>query len=351
MYQVNLEIYRCFTKAYCMTLRKARPTPDQFVAGIREGNRILLGQAITLVESTLPADQELARILLERLLPYTGNAIRMGITGVPGVGKSTFIETFGKQITAQGKTLAVLTIDPSSRLTGGSILGDKTRMEELSRNPRAFIRPTAAGDALGGVAYRTREAMLLCEAAGYEVIMVETVGVGQSEIAVRNMVDFFLLLMLAGAGDELQGIKKGIMEMADALVITKADGENKNAAQEARGAYTQALHLVASPSANEWTVPVLTASAVTGEGFADTWATIERYCAHTQASGFFQATRSRQNISWFNDYFQQLLQADLHASVQAIRNDLEQAVARQELSSHEAARRLLQAYRDKHRIL
>jgi LAO/AO transport system kinase len=350
MYQVNLEIYWCFTKASFMTLRKARPTPDQFVTGIRAGNRILLGQAITLVESTLPADQELAHTLLERLLPYTGNAIRMGITGVPGVGKSTFIETFGKHITALGKTLAVLTIDPSSRLTGGSILGDKTRMEELSRNPQAFIRPTAAGDALGGVAYRTREAMLLCEAAGYEVIIIETVGVGQSEIAVRNMVDFFLLLMLAGAGDELQGIKKGIMEMADALVITKADGENKKAAQEARGSYTQALHLVAAPAANEWTVPVLTASAITGEGFSDTWATIERYCAHTQASGFFQATRSRQNISWFNDYFQQLLQADLQASVYAIRSDLEQAVARQELSSHEAAQRLLQAYRE-HRSL
>lgn len=351
MYQVNLEIYRCFTKACRMTLRKARPTPAQFVTGIRQGNRVLLGQAITLVESTLPADQDLAHTLLELLLPYTGNAIRMGITGVPGVGKSTFIETLGKHITTLGKTLAVLTIDPSSRLTGGSILGDKTRMEELSRNPRAFIRPTAAGDALGGVAHRTREAMLLCEAAGYEVIIIETVGVGQSEIAVRNMVDFFLLLMLAGAGDELQGIKKGIMEMADALVITKADGENKKAAREARGAYTQALHLVSSPSANEWTVPVLTASAITGEGFADTWATIERYCAHTKASGFFQATRGRQNINWFDDYFQQLLQADLQASVQAIRSELEQAVARQELSSHEAAHRLLRAYRDQARAL
>ena len=205
---------------------KPRLTSDQYATGILSGDRVMLGQAITLIESNLENDKALSVEVLEKIMPNTGNAFRLGITGAPGVGKSTFIEAFGKYVTEQGKKIAVLTIDPSSQLTKGSILGDKTRMEELSKNPMAFIRPTASGNTLGGVANKTREVLLLCEAAGHEVIIIETVGVGQSEVTVKNMVDFFLLLMLAGAGDELQGIKKGIMEITDAMVITKADGDN-----------------------------------------------------------------------------------------------------------------------------
>ena len=216
---------------------------EQYAAGIRSGNRVVLSQAITLVESTLEADQALASALVQEVLPHTGQSIRIGITGVPGVGKSTFIEAFGKMLLDLGNKVAVLAVDPSSQLTKGSILGDKTRMEVLAADKRAFIRPSPSGSTLGGLSAKTREAMLLCEAAGFDVILIETVGVGQSETAVKSMVDFFMLLMLSGAGDELQGIKKGIMEMADALVIHKADGDNLEAAQKAKSNYQNALHL------------------------------------------------------------------------------------------------------------
>ncbi|MEQ8425385.1 MAG: methylmalonyl Co-A mutase-associated GTPase MeaB, partial [Cyclobacteriaceae bacterium] len=235
------------TPIYNQAQSASRLTTDAYIKGILAQDRVVLSRAITLVESQLTSDQFLAEDLIQTLLPKTGNAIRIGITGIPGVGKSTFIESFGKYLTAIGKKLAVLAIDPSSQRTKGSILGDKTRMEELSKDDNAFIRPTSAANALGGVSDRTREAILLCEAAGFDVIIVETVGVGQSEIAVRSMVDFFLLLLIGGAGDELQGIKKGIMEMADGVVITKADGDNTKRAQQAQTDYQHALHLF-SPS-------------------------------------------------------------------------------------------------------
>lgn len=230
---------------------KQRLTTEEYANGIASGDRVILAKAISLAESSLPEDQKQSTELLARLNLKTVDTIRIGITGVPGVGKSTFIEAFGKHITSLNKKIAVLTIDPSSQLTKGSILGDKTRMDELSKNPLAFIRPSASGNTLGGTTGRTRECIILCEAAGYEVIVVETVGVGQSETGVKNLVDFFLLLMLAGAGDELQGIKKGIMEMADAMVITKADGDNVKRAKEAQADYQHALHLF-SDSASGW---------------------------------------------------------------------------------------------------
>jgi LAO/AO transport system kinase len=326
---------------------KSKLTIDQFAAGILQGDRVILGQAITLIESTRAADQTTGAALQERIISKTGNAIRIGITGVPGVGKSTFIETFGKHIISQEKKLAVLTIDPSSQLTKGSILGDKTRMEELSKNPSAFIRPTASGNTLGGVAHKTREVMLLCEAAGYDVIIVETVGVGQSEVSVKNMVDFFLLLMLAGAGDELQGIKKGIMEMADGLVITKADGDNTKKATEAMAEYQHAFHLFAAAESG-WTPRVLTSSAVTGEGIKETWKMILKYRDQTMASGFFDTNRSQQNIAWFQEYFDQLLKDDLQKfdSLQSINKELIKSVGDRTLSSRQAALQYLAAYHE-----
>jgi LAO/AO transport system kinase len=291
--------------------QKSRFNKDYYLEGILQNNRIVLAQAITLIESTLPSDQSLAAEILEQIHDRTGNSIRVGITGVPGVGKSTFIESLGKHLVKDNRMMAVLSVDPSSQLTRGSILGDKTRMEELSKNPNVFIRPTASGNTLGGVGSRTREAMLLCEAAGYSIIIVETVGVGQSEVAVKNMVDFFLLLMLAGAGDELQGIKKGIMEMADSLVITKADGDNVKRAIEAQAEYQHALHLF-SPDESGWQPKVLTASAVTGEGIPEVWLLIEKYIRQAKASNFFSKNRVKQNITWFHEHFDQLLKYDMY---------------------------------------
>ena len=264
---------------------RSRLTLDEYVQGVLNGDRVVLSRAITLVESNLAADRKLAQRVLEGILPYAGHSLRIGITGVPGVGKSTFIEAFGRHIVSLGKTLAVLTVDPSSERTGGSILGDKTRMETLANHPLAYIRPSAAGGSLGGVAHRTREAMLLCEAAGYEIILVETVGVGQSETLVRGMTDFFLLLMLAGAGDELQGIKKGIMEMADAIAVTKADGPSRAMAEQAVGEYRNALHLFPLAESG-WSIPVVTCSAVENEGIEEIWELIQNYQVLTDTNGF-----------------------------------------------------------------
>ena len=306
---------------------------------------MVLGQAITLVESRLPADRDLAQTVLERVLPQAGNSLRIGVTGVPGVGKSTFIEAFGRHIVSLGKTLAVLTIDPSSERTGGSILGDKTRMETLSNHPLAYIRPSAAGGTLGGVAHRTREAMLLCEAAGYEIILIETVGVGQSETLVRGMTDFFLLLMLAGAGDELQGIKKGIMEMADAIAITKADGPNRAAAGQAEGEYRNALHLFRA-SETGWSVPVMTCSAIENEGIKKIWEMVLQYQKAALSSGFFTKNRQDQNLDWLQNYLRQELEERFrnHPAIKERWQLAKDAVAQGDKLPLQAARNLLDVF-------
>ncbi|WP_247233565.1 methylmalonyl Co-A mutase-associated GTPase MeaB [Telluribacter sp. SYSU D00476] len=322
-----------------------RLTAEAYVEGVLAGDRIILSRAITLVESQLPADQQLAQQVLEQVLPHSGSSLRIGITGVPGVGKSTFIEAFGRHITSLGKRLAVLAIDPTSQRSGGSILGDKTRMEELSHDPLAYIRPSAAGSSLGGVARRTREAMLLCEAAGFEVILIETVGVGQSETLVRGMVDFFLLLMLAGAGDELQGIKKGIIEMADTIAITKADGPTKEAAEQAVREYQNALHLYPVAESG-WVPQVVTCSALHKQGINELWLLIQQYFAQVQQNGYFTRNRQAQHLDWMYSYIRHALedhflnhpavQQQLAATERAVREGYELPVV--------AARRLLSLF-------
>jgi LAO/AO transport system kinase len=289
---------------------------EKYVAGIVAGDRVMLSRAITLVESKLPSDQELAHEVINQVLPHAGNSVRIGITGVPGVGKSTFIEAFGMYLVQeQGKKLAVLAVDPTSQRSGGSILGDKTRMDVLATNPQAFIRPSPAGKSLGGVTKSTRESIILCEAAGFDVIFVETVGVGQSETAVHAMVDFFLLLMLAGAGDELQGIKRGIMEMADAITITKADGSNIDKAKAARAEYQNALHLY-PPAASGWLPKVSTCSALQRAGLDTIWQIISEYVALTQQNGFFEQKRRNQNLQWMYEAIKQGLEEHFYAHQQ-----------------------------------
>lgn len=273
--------------------------PQPYIDGVLAGNRRLLAKTITLIESILPAHQETARAILDQLLPHSGRGYRIGITGVPGAGKSTFIESFGTMLTASGHRVAVLAVDPSSSRSGGSILGDKTRMEKLAVDPGAFIRPSPSGGALGGVARKTRETMLVCEAAGYDVVIVETVGVGQSETTVASMVDFFLVLHIAGAGDELQGIKKGVLEVADAIVINKADGDNLARAKAARREYEAALHMLMPHSPN-WTVPVLTCSAMDGSGIDLVWKTIRDHKVRLGESGELAAKRTAQALDWMS---------------------------------------------------
>ncbi len=273
---------------------RQRLNAEEYTKGILDGNRFMLSRAITLVESKNPADQLLAHQVFENILPHTGNSVRIGITGVPGVGKSTFIESFGKMLTTKGLKVAVLAIDPSSQKTGGSIMGDKTRMESLANDPLAYVRPSPAGEALGGVARMTSECVLLCEATGFEVIIVETVGVGQSEIEVRNMTDFFLLLMLAGAGDELQGIKKGIIENADLLAINKADGDNLMKARQARAMYQKALHWL-PPNESGLSVEAVICSAQENMGLEKIFKIIQDFKTKTQANGRFELRRQAQN--------------------------------------------------------
>lgn len=281
---------------------------------LRQGNRRALAKAITLVESKLDNHRQQAQQILEQALPYTGNSMRIGITGIPGVGKSTFIETFGLYLLSQGKKVAVLAVDPSSPLAGGSILGDKTRMEELSREERAFIRPSPSEGALGGVAQKTRETMLLCEAAGYDVILVETVGVGQSEYEVAGMVDFFMVLMLPNAGDELQGIKKGIIELADALLINKADGESINLAQQTKRHYENAMHLLRH--ASFWTPQVLTCSAQLKENIDTVWGMISNYQIDAKNNNAFYEKRASQNQQWMKKLIFELLEMKLNQNPQ-----------------------------------
>ncbi|WP_421806811.1 methylmalonyl Co-A mutase-associated GTPase MeaB [Flagellimonas sp.] len=279
-------------------LRKQELSADALAQGIFNGNKAMLAKAITLLESTKPEHAEKANAVIEKCLSQPANSIRLGITGVPGVGKSSFIETLGKTLTEQGNKVAVLAVDPTSSLSKGSILGDKTRMETLAKDPNAFIRPSPSGSSLGGVAQKTRESIMLCEATGYNVILVETVGVGQSEIAVHSMVDFFLLLKLSGAGDELQGIKRGIMEMADAIAINKADGSNKEHAQLAVTEFSRALRLY-PPKANGWIPKVKKCSAVENTGIIEIWEMVQRFVSHTKENGFFEKNRQQQNKNWF----------------------------------------------------
>lgn len=271
--------------------------PQHYIQGVLNGDRRTLAKAITLVESSLPSDEETARQILDALLPYTGDALRLGVTGLPGAGKSTFIESFGTLLTQRGYRVAVLAVDPSSPKTGGSILADKTRMEKLSANENAFIRPSPSGKTLGGVARKTRETMLLCEAAGFNATIIETVGVGQSEVTVASMVDFFLVLMIAGGGDELQGIKKGVLELADAVAINKADGDNIERAKMARRQYETAFHLLSPPYRN-WSPPVVTCSALTMDGLENILEIILEHRKRLTASGDLESKRREQAAEW-----------------------------------------------------
>ncbi|MFO7977772.1 MAG: methylmalonyl Co-A mutase-associated GTPase MeaB, partial [Bacteroidales bacterium] len=286
--QINEERVRA------LRLRKRKElTVDDYVQGILQGDRVMLSKAITLIESSLPSHYQTAQAVIEKCLAHAGNSLRIGITGVPGVGKSTFIEAFGKHLTARGHKIAVLAVDPSSELSKGSILGDKTRMEHLAVDPNAFVRPSPSAGSLGGVARKTREIIILCEAAGFDLILVETVGVGQSETAVHSMVDFFLLLMLAGAGDELQGIKRGIIEMCDAMVINKADGDNLMRAKTARSQYQNALHLFPLPPTG-WTPRVSICSSVERTGIEETWQIVQEHEQLLKANGHFFIKRNQQ---------------------------------------------------------
>ncbi len=316
---------------------------DQYVRGIREENRGLLARAITLVESALPAHQALARRIVDGILPYTGNAVRLGITGVPGVGKSTFIESFGMKLVEAGHRVAVLAIDPSSSRSGGSVMADKTRMERLSVEPSAYIRPSPSGRTLGGVARKTRETMLLCEGAGFDVVIVETVGVGQSETAVASMTDFFLVLMLAGAGDELQGIKKGVLEMADAIAINKADGVNLEPAEKARKQYETALHFVL-PASPLWTPPVLTVSARELTGIDEIWETVKRHRETLQKAGELTEKRRRQALDWMWTLVEDGLRERFHGhpAIRAALPKMTREVERGATAATVAANRLLE---------
>jgi len=313
-----------------------------YVKGILEGNRTLLSKAITLTESSLSKHRTLAQEIITDCLPYAGKSIRVGITGVPGVGKSTFIEALGKLLTSKNHKVAVLAIDPSSTRSKGSILGDKTRMEDLANDPNAFIRPSASAGSLGGVARKTRETIILCEAAGFDCIFVETVGVGQSETAVHSMVDFFLLLMLAGAGDELQGIKRGIMEMADAILINKADGANKEKAQLAAAEYKNALHLFPATKSG-WVVPVETCSSVENNGIEHIWEIIEEYHRKMSVEGnHFHQKRQEQTVQTMYDTIDQQLKDGFYGNEKIKKKilELEKLVLEGKMSAYQAALRL-----------
>lgn len=322
--------------------RRQLLTADEAVAGIEASDRMLLARAITLVESRAEAHREVANAILRRVLPRTGNSVRIGITGVPGAGKSTFIECLGKHLCGQGHKVAVLAVDPSSSVTGGSVLGDKTRMEDLAREKNAFIRPSPSAGTLGGVAAKTREALLLCEAAGFDVILIETVGVGQSEVAVRSMADFFLLLQIAGAGDELQGIKKGVIEMADAIVVNKADGDNARRAEVARGEYARVLRYL-HPYTPGWEPQALCCSALTGQGVPQVWEVVERFKVALLASGLFAERRREQNAHWLHTLLREGVLAQFFASerVQRLLPQMAAAVEAGELPVVEAVSRLL----------
>ncbi len=321
-------------------------TPREFCEGVRAGDRRTVAKTITLLESRRADHREIGQEVLDRLVPHTGAARRIGITGPPGVGKSSFIEVLGLRLLESGHRVAVLAVDPSSPVSGGSILGDKTRMERLSREEGAYIRPTPSGGTLGGVSHRTREAMLVCEAAGYDVVMVETVGVGQSEVEVSSMVDFFCVLLQPGAGDELQGIKKGVLELADLLVVHKADGDNLAAAERTRSEYVHALGLL-QRATESWLPRVMTASARTGDGIDAFWETVLAHQEALTRTGERDARRREQALAWLWRLLREGLEAAFrsHAAVEARLAQLEREVEAQKFTAPHAARSLLDAFR------
>lgn len=335
--QVNLDAVKKLRVRHPQSMKT-----EEFLERIREGNRTVLSQAITLIESSLANHQQKAQEIINACMPFSGNSVRIGITGVPGVGKSTFIEALGMYLTAQGHSVAVLAIDPSSSRSKGSILGDKTRMEELSVNPGAYIRPSPSAGSLGGVARKTRETIILCEAAGFDVVLVETVGVGQSETAVRSMVDFFLLLMLAGAGDELQGMKRGIMEMADAIYINKADGDNVTRARAAVAEYKNALHLFPPPDSG-WGPVVGTCSASQREGIKEIWEDICAYKETSGANGWFDRQRKTQFRQVLTDTIDQAIRQEFYSrkEISKALSFFDKEVSEGRISPYQAAHEIL----------
>lgn len=326
--------------------RKEQRELNYYIQGIQQGDKVILSQAITIIESTRSSDQKMAESIIEKCLPFANQSIRLGITGTPGVGKSTFIEAFGSHLVQQGKKVAVLAVDPSSQISGGSILGDKTRMEKLAHLAEVFVRPSPAKSSLGGVARKTRETMILCEAAGFDTILVETVGVGQSETLVHSMVDFFLLLLLPGSGDELQGIKRGIVEMADLVLINKADGDRVKLAKKTRIDYKNALHLF-PPKESNWTAAALICSAIADEGIDKIWEQVKKYFKLTKENQYFERNRSKQAKYWLEASINQGLQAAFYQNT-AIKKallDIEKAVLNNELSPFQGAEKLLTLFR------
>jgi LAO/AO transport system kinase len=324
---------------------RPRLSVDEYVAGVQSGDRAKLAQAITLIESRKPDHQEQAQELLLKLVPYAGSSVRVGISGVPGAGKSTFIDTLGSNLTREGHKIAVLAVDPTSARTGGSILGDKTRMANLATNENAFIRPSPTSGTLGGVTRTTRETILVCEAAGYNVILVETVGVGQSEVAVSEMVDFFMVLLISGAGDELQGIKKGVLEIADMIALNKADGDNELKARTSAAEYQHALRII-SPKDRDWAPPVVTISALENRGLDDLWArVIERYTQLTESGGLTKM-RQQQQVRWMWAMVEDRLLTKLkaHPDIETMVPSLESAVIKGELTPALAVDRMLKVF-------
>jgi len=340
-------VARCYMIKANGWIMKSPTDVDELLRGIRDNDRATLGRAITLVESHFPDDRDRAQELLTALLPSTGGAHRIGISGVPGVGKSTFIETFGLQLVEGGHRVAVLAVDPSSSVSKGSILGDKTRMEKLAASDEAFIRPSPTGGSLGGVARKTREAILVCEAAGYDVVLVETVGVGQSETTVAEMVDFFLLLKLAGAGDELQGIKRGILELADLVAINKADGNNLPAAELARAEFERALQILRPEDENGWTPKVVTSSGQTGAGLDEIWASINEHHELLSANGELEKRRKQQLLGWMWSLVDEGLRAAVraHSQVAETLDALEEDVLQGRTTPTSAAEQILNAFK------